>query len=246
MMIECAFCKTANTSTAQTCSKCKKSLLPGRTLKERWNEATTGVFVIGAAAILGLISYGLLQIELPGILACLQVFVYMATAGLAIFAFIGFWGFLGSALNPFTSKKERYFLRAKRHFLVDKERALSDINEAIYQDPENINYLSYRSKLYEESGRLGEALADQEKILKWHKAHKTNKPIFHEHMSIAFSETHINRLKEKLASREKITEKQNDTTEEEQPPDKQDKPKQIWRDGRFYDNEDESNEVKSE
>ena len=154
-MIHCDKCKTVNPPDQPQCRNCHRNLLPG---------TGAGVRLFGLIFSLAIAAFGV------WVLFRMYKGLSMPDMG-CFFTSPVFWGLL-VLITPIsglvfafgkTPMYERYLDRAKRHLTLDREQALSDLNQALTLAPEKsrVPILKERAKLLEAMGPTTEAARDK-------------------------------------------------------------------------------------
>ena len=149
-------CGESNKSEESRCSKCGRTLLPGKAVGSRIKD-------LGWILVLFIVIYGVFLLAADKFSPLLLLLV------MGVPLLIPLWG-LWSLITP-TDLAQKYAMRAERHVEIDLQQALTDYSEAIRlsndrktlpgeRNLENPYYHYDRGEVYEKMGRLKEAHAD--------------------------------------------------------------------------------------
>ena len=158
-MIHCDKCETVNPPDQPQCRNCHRTLLPG-------TGAGTRLFVFLLSLAVTAFGVWVLYRMIKGL--------SMPDLG-CMFTSPIFWGLL-VLVTPFsglayalgkTPMHDRYLERAKRHLTLDRDQALTDLNQAMTLAPEKSRgpILKERAKLLEAMGQTTEATRDKIALL---------------------------------------------------------------------------------
>jgi tetratricopeptide (TPR) repeat protein len=165
-VIKCINCNNMNESTQTECNKCGETLLPGRSRKERVINLAKSIVALVLSVILSILSMPSQEItQTNNVTGKTYMGGETCCSCIVVLLFIVFIYYFWQAIRPIPLH-EKYAMRAERQVDIDKEQAEKDYGNAIAISAKNISYRYKRGILFENNGKLKEALTDYQEAQK--------------------------------------------------------------------------------